>query len=150
MPTIAEIRESIDIIGSAEAVFAAWTDPDQLIAWWGSDESYRTTDWESDLREGGYWRARGRMADGSPYTVEGRYLRVRAPRELAFTWNPDWSDEPESEVHILIEPVAEGCRLTLVHRGLTHPESIRQHNHGWAAALQWSRAHVERRKRGGQ
>ena len=63
------IVESIEIEASPERVFSAWTDPEQLVAWWGDDKTYHTTSWESDLRVGGKWIARGKALDGSPYSV---------------------------------------------------------------------------------
>ena len=117
MRTTTEFRKSIEMSVPPESVWAAWTDPVQILAWWSDHARYRMTSWESDLREGGRWRARGVNADDDSYSVEGFYLRIRAPHELTFTWRPSWSDEPESEVRIQIEVIPDsGCRLTLVHR----------------------------------
>jgi uncharacterized protein YndB with AHSA1/START domain len=39
-------------------------DADELTAWWGSDDVYRTSGWKVDLRAGGKWSALAHGADG--------------------------------------------------------------------------------------
>ena len=43
----------IDIAAPPERVFQAWIDPQQRLAWWGDDSTYRWRSMESDLRVGG-------------------------------------------------------------------------------------------------
>ncbi len=67
----------IDIAAPPERVFQAWIDPQQRLAWWGDDATYRTTKLESDLRVGGKWRTEGKGADGKPFSVFGRIHACR-------------------------------------------------------------------------
>ena len=53
-----------------------------------ANNTYRTTDWDSDLRVGGRWRATGRSKDGQAFSVEGEYLELEPPRKLVQSWKP--------------------------------------------------------------
>src|SRR5262249_52863863 len=50
------IHAEVEIAAPPEKVFQALTDPAQLQAWWGSQEKYKTANWEMDLKPGGRWR----------------------------------------------------------------------------------------------
>jgi uncharacterized protein YndB with AHSA1/START domain len=54
----------VEIAAPAARVFRALTSGDEIVRWWGSPETYRTTEWVADVRPGGRWRAGG----GSPAT----------------------------------------------------------------------------------
>jgi uncharacterized protein YndB with AHSA1/START domain len=62
------ILACIEIAVPPERVFRALT-TDELTKWWGSDEMYKTTSFEIDLRVGGAWRSDGVGADGVPFHV---------------------------------------------------------------------------------
>lgn len=69
---------------------------------------------EIDPREGGGFRF-DQTRDGRTIVNRGRYLTLDRPRRLVFTWIVEGL-EGESTVSIEIQPLEEGCRLTLVHR----------------------------------
>ena len=131
----------IDIAASPERVFQAWIDPQQRLAWWGDDATYRGTKLESDLRVGGKWRTEGRGKEGKPYTVSGEYTRVEPPRALGFTWNHNWGGQVMPQTHVLVEltPTSSGtpgmatrARLAAglfagtLNRGLRHAPATRR------------------------
>ena len=140
------ITESIEIEAPPERVFSAWTDPEQLVAWWGDDQSYRTTGWESDLRVGGKWIARGKSLNGRTFSVEGEYLRVEPPNQLVFTWNKSWSAEAETVVELEFKPTAMGTLLTVRHRGFTDGPEFESHSKGWPRVMGWMKTFVESKK----
>ena len=144
------IVESIEIEASPERVFAAWTDPKQLVVWWGDDKTYHTTSWESDLRVGGKWIARGKALDGSTFYVEGEYLQVERPKQLSFTWKPSWSAEGSTVVELEFKATAEGTLLTVKHSGFESDQAFESHSKGWLRVVGWMRAYVEPRKVGAQ
>jgi uncharacterized protein YndB with AHSA1/START domain len=47
------IVEQIEIAAPPSRVFAALTDPAQLLAWWGNRATFPSTHWELDPRVGG-------------------------------------------------------------------------------------------------
>jgi uncharacterized protein YndB with AHSA1/START domain len=102
------IRGSLYIDAPPVTVFRALTDPKQLAQWWGSETTYRCTDWSLDLRPGGAWRSAGKNASGRPFCVEGEYVEIVPSRRLSYTWKPSWVDVPPTLVRWELAP--EGAR----------------------------------------
>ena len=72
---------------SPERVFGAWTQPAALRAWW-CPPGWVAGEIEIDLRIGGsYSVAMSRAGSaGSVVSVSGRFLEVRPPERLVYTW----------------------------------------------------------------
>jgi uncharacterized protein YndB with AHSA1/START domain len=137
---------TVQIAAPAERVFRAITDPEELMHWWGSPETYRAHAWESDLRVGGKWRVEGKSADGHPYSVYGEFIEIVPPRKLVHTWQHDWdANHPETKVTFILEEIPGGTRVTVRHEGFgPRAESCTSHANGWERVLAWLEAHVER------
>jgi uncharacterized protein YndB with AHSA1/START domain len=132
------ILASVDIAAPIERVFQALTDPKEIVRWWGSPDAYQTTDWESDLRKGGRFRAGGKMPDGSRFALTGEYLVVDPPHTLVHTWEPDWVDGERTTVRIQLESIDGGARVTLRHDGFEgRRDACASHATGWQAVLGW-------------
>ena len=143
--TAGVILATIEIAASPERVFRALTDPNDLVRWWGSPDTYRTEVWTADVRVGGRWRATGHGADGRPFSVQGEFLKVEPPRQLVQTWQPDWEGGLVTTLTYRLEPIAGGTRLTLRHEGFgEHRESCQSHGQGWERVLGWLGAYVTR------
>jgi uncharacterized protein YndB with AHSA1/START domain len=141
--TAGVILASVEIAAPPERVFRALTDPNELIRWWGSPDTYRTEEWTADLRVGGRWRARGHGVDGRAFTVQGEFLEVDPPRRLAQTWSPDWEGGFVTTITYRLDPIEGGTRLTLRHEGFgEHRDACRSHGQGWERVLGWLRAYV--------
>lgn len=69
---------------SAERVFDAWTQPDQIRQWYGF-QGMQMSVCEVDLREGGRWRWVHTSADGDEVAFSGTYRTVERPHTLAFS-----------------------------------------------------------------
>ena len=116
--TESTITISRTVTASPERVFAAWTDVDQLAAWWWPQLAGTTYD--VDARPGGRYRISS-PAIGT--TVAGSYSEVEPPRRLVFTWV--WMDDGEQEsgedtVVVTFEPVDEGTVVTVAHTSAEH------------------------------
>ena len=143
--TAGVILASVEIAAPPERVFRALTDPEELIRWWGSPDTYRTEEWTADLRVGGHWRARGHGADGRPFSVQGEFLKIDPPRQLVQTWAPDWEGGFVTTITYRLEPLTGGTRLTLRHEGFgEHREACQSHAQGWERVLGWLNAYVSR------
>jgi uncharacterized protein YndB with AHSA1/START domain len=130
-----------------ERVFAALTTPEELLRWWGSSDTYRSTEWTADLRVGGRWRAAGRSVDGQPYVVEGEFLEIEPPRKLVQSWKPSWDAGHETKLTYRLDPIAQGTRVTVRHEGFAgRGDSCQAHTAGWERVLQWLQAHVAPRR----
>ena len=133
---------TVEIAAPPERVFRALTS-DEIVRWWGSDEMYRTTKWEGDLRVHGRWRSEGRGADGTPFHVEGEYLEIDPPRKLVQTWKPEWEGGHETRLTFVLEPIDAGTRVVLRHEGFgTRADACRSHSSGWERVFNWLSAFV--------
>jgi uncharacterized protein YndB with AHSA1/START domain len=131
------ISAEVEIAAAPNVVFAALVEPEQLMAWWGSPETYRTSKWQVDPRSGGKWSCEAQSAkDGRVTTIHGVYEEFDPPRVLAYTWNPSWEQMAVTHVRITLEPTAIGTRLRLVHFGFgTYEKAAEEHTKGWARVL---------------
>ena len=66
-----------------EVVFRAWTDPQQLPAWWGPS-GFTLTIEEIDVRPGGTWRFTMHGPDGVDYPNVVVYEQIDEPRRLVY------------------------------------------------------------------
>ena len=66
-----------------ETVFDAWTDPQQVVQWWGP-RGFTTTSQEIDVRPGGAWRFIMHGPDGTDYYNEITFVEVLRPERLVY------------------------------------------------------------------
>ena len=66
-----------------ELVFAAFTDPNHLAAWWGPD-GFSLTTHSFDFRVGGVWRFVMHGPDGRDYQNRVTYDEIVAPERLVY------------------------------------------------------------------
>lgn len=105
---------------SAERVFDAWLDPVKARSWAAQPVPGRpridVRRIEIDARVGGKFTFSDMREDGEAVHW-GYYLEIDRPRKLVFTWFTSEEEEQEnkSTVTLTIEPLANGCRATIVH-----------------------------------
>lgn len=114
-----------------EKVYAAMTQVDQVLQWWGPQAGPAVSA-EIDLRPGGRYSVVFRLADGSEHNPTGVYQEIVPNQKLVFTWEwpqrPDW----DSVVTIVLRPIDIGTELTLKQERLPNEDAIKSHNLGWA------------------
>ncbi len=64
-----------------ERVFEAWTDPKQVVKWWGP-YGFTTTIHEMDVRTGGVWKHTMHGPDGTDYPNHKTFLEVVKPERI--------------------------------------------------------------------
>jgi uncharacterized protein YndB with AHSA1/START domain len=97
---------------SAERVYDAWLDPAKVRRFLFTTATGEIARCELDVRVGGRFSIVDRR-NGEEILHEGRYLELNRPTRLVFTLRvPKYSSE-EDRVTIEIEPLAQGCELTL-------------------------------------
>lgn len=140
---VLRVVEEVEIEGTAERVFRALTDPDEIPVWWNDDERYQTITAEIDLRPGGRYRFSGDSARLGTFEVTGTYRIVEPPRRLVYTWSPDWEDGARnSTVEITLAPTQRGTRVRVVHTGFLTPEARDAHAGGWPTVLRHLASHA--------
>ncbi len=118
-----------------EKVYAAWTQPEQMIRWWGAMPHPETPIAETDLRVGGRFRVQFWGPGGERHSVSGVYREVVPNRKLVFTWAWQSTPERESQVTIDIKPANDGSLLTLMHEQFADEKARDDHGVGWNRAL---------------
>jgi uncharacterized protein (TIGR03086 family) len=113
---------SIVLPVDVDEAFALITEPDRLRRW----KSVTAT---VDLRVGG--ECRFTVTPGN--IVEGTFREIEPGRRVVYGWgfagNPDLQPDA-STVTVVLDPVAEGTRVTLTHAGLTAEQEV-GHAEGW-------------------
>ncbi len=133
-PLAIELRRTFR--ASADRVFRAWTQEAALREWW-CPPGWVAGAVEIDLRVGGAYRiAMRRGADAAEVAVRGRFLEVRPPERLVFTWRWEgaFSEEPESRVVLQLRQSGDITELVLRHENFADVGSRQQHWSGWLAA----------------
>ena len=88
-----EIVLSRVIAAPRERVFEAWTDPKQIVQWFGPD-GFKVETLECDIREGGRWRFIYTGPDGTVWHSRMVFLRIEAPRLIEMEHGGDKDDDP--------------------------------------------------------
>lgn len=137
------ITQEITINGTAERIFAALTVPEERLKWWGGSENrFKLTAFESDLRPGGKWLMLAESF-GRVVTIRGEYREIDRPRLLVFTWLPDWyEDATESLVRWDLEEHGGVTTVRLTHSGLVTDIS-RENHRGWPQIIGMLKAYIE-------
>ena len=120
-------------------VWAAFTTPAGIAAFWGGSHATVTPEWVSvDLRPGGEFALDTRGSTGATRRLRFVYVRVTAPHELVF-------DEPGTGLRttVTIHPAGNGTDLTVHQRRLPTELRTAQAADGLASILDALAAHLE-------
>jgi uncharacterized protein YndB with AHSA1/START domain len=117
-----------------DKVYAAWTDPEKILKWFGPDK-IGVLSAEADARLGGRFRIVMLGADGEEHDVSGTYLEVVPNEKLVFTWAWRSTPERQSLVTVLIKPDGTGSMLTLIHEQFFDEAARDRHREGWSGCL---------------
>ncbi|CAG9272195.1 uncharacterized protein YndB with AHSA1/START domain [Paraburkholderia unamae] len=126
------IRRRIN--ATAAKVYAAWTQPAQLMRWMQPLDNV-CIHAEADVRVGGRFRVIMRGPQGEEHDVSGTYLEVVPERKLVFTWA--WRSTPEHESLVTVTLHADGVAtdLMLKHERFFDEAARDSHNEGWTSAI---------------
>jgi uncharacterized protein YndB with AHSA1/START domain len=125
---------------SPERVFDAWVEQDQFVQWMCPpgvliDECVR------DVRPGGSWRIKGRHSSNGVFASSGKYVEVKRPDRLVFTWAHHSEGDftlprgHETTVRIELRAVGKKTELTLIHGPFADTPSLENHNQGWSGSF---------------
>lgn len=128
---------------SRERVFNAWTRPEFVRQWFGS-EVKECTRAEIDPRVGGTYLLQmsgvscmegGNKTEVSTSRATGRYVTVDPFDLLVFTWSGDWNPAEETLVTVALRDVEGGTEIKLTHERFETEASREAHQHGWVGAM---------------
>jgi uncharacterized protein YndB with AHSA1/START domain len=115
-----------------EKVWAAWTEPETLIAWFCTTKakpgSMRA---ELDVRVGGRYRVSFDMESGEHSEVGGVYREVVPNEKLVFSWAWHSTPERESLVTVSIRADGAGSLMVFTHEQFFDEAARDNHAKGW-------------------
>ena len=120
------------IRATAARLFDAWTQPEQLRAWWGP-RPVTCSGAEVDLRVGGRYRIANALPDGTTFVIEGEFRVVEVPHKLVYTWRA--GDGEASRVTVRFEPRGEETEVIVVHEQIRSEVVRESHEGGWIGCL---------------
>ena len=103
-----------EIVLTRELVWNAWTDPQQVVQWWGP-RGFTTTIHEMDVRPGGIWRHTMHGPDGTDYPNESKFIEVVKPERIVYSHGGGKKCDPgvQAEATWTFEALGDKTRLTL-------------------------------------
>ena len=117
-----------------ERVWDAWTNPQEIMHWFGSDPNGRVLHAELDIRAGGHFEVTFQDADLAEHTCSGIYEEVQHPGKLTFSWQ--WKNEPGNTSFVIVLLTSEGSytKMQFEHKNLG---SVSKHNYaqGWESTF---------------
>jgi uncharacterized protein YndB with AHSA1/START domain len=120
-----------------ERVFAAWTSPEAIKAWFGP-ENCRVLEAEVDLRVGGEFCLSLSTQRLGEIKLRGQYREVTPPAKLIYTWQ--WEGNPElaagtSLVTVQFLPTGAATEVRLTHERFLSTEARDDHGRGWSGTF---------------
>ncbi|OYX60193.1 MAG: ATPase [Novosphingobium sp. 32-60-15] len=131
LPSVTIVRQ---IKAPSAKIWAAITQPDLMLQWWGPDAG-PTLSVVADVRPGGRFSVVFRLLNGEEHNPTGIYREVVPEKKLVFTWDLPGASEPESLVTFRLEPFDGGTVLTLTHEHLPDEDARTSHEQGWSGLL---------------
>ncbi|NKB54848.1 MAG: SRPBCC domain-containing protein [Alphaproteobacteria bacterium] len=136
-----------------EEIFAAFTEPEQLVQWWGP-AGFFSDKVEADPTAGGAFSVNMRAEDGSYEGVmSGRFIEIAAPTRLVLEITKhcngaahlfDATKMPPTTITVELRALADGrTELTLTQTGFTDPVAADAHRGGWSGSLEKLSTSVE-------
>ena len=119
-----------------EKIYAAWTQPENLIRWFGpASVKQSSVSAEIDARTGGRYRISFDDERGEHFDVGGIYREVVPNARIVFSWAWHSTPERESLVTVTLKPDGAGTLLTLHHEQFFDESARDRHERGWTELL---------------
>lgn len=131
LPSVSIVRR---IKAPPAKVWAAITQPELMLQWWGPDAG-PTLSVVAEVRPGGQFSVVFRLLNGEEHNPTGIYREVVPEKKLAFTWDMPGAAEPVTLVTFVLKPIDGGTELTLTHEHLPDEEARESHEQGWNGLL---------------
>ncbi len=134
--TTSSLTVTRTIKASADRVFDAWTQPEQMKRW-AAPEGVEVQVAEVDLTVGGRYHIRMLSGEGVEYNAVGVYREVTRPNRLVYTWSWEEKEHDVGETLVTVEFKAQGenTEVVIVHEGFPATEARDGHEQGWNGCL---------------
>jgi uncharacterized protein YndB with AHSA1/START domain len=118
MTTDDSVLLEITFRSSIDKIWEAWTNPDIIINWFGSDPNGKGLKAVLDVRPGGSFEITFQDSDLTEHTCSGIYDEVQVLNKLTFSWQ--WKNEPGVESFVILLLTSDGnfTRMQFKHKDL--------------------------------
>ena len=100
---------------SVETLFAAWTEPEHLLKWWGP-QGFTTSNWQVNAQAGGEVSFVVHSPEGEAYPVKGNFHLVEKPTRLVYSLQsltPQGAAGLDTKMELQLTPKGDGTHLRL-------------------------------------
>jgi len=133
-PTALNLEVRRLIRAKPERLFAAWTEPAQLKAWFGP-RTVTCVEAQVDLRVGGRYRLGNRFADGRLVWISGAFVEIAPPRLIVYTWELEPGPSCIEKVTVRFEPRGGATEVVVLHERIPDMATRDRHGDGWDGCL---------------
>jgi uncharacterized protein YndB with AHSA1/START domain len=121
----------------AAEVFAAFTDPERLAAWWGP-EGFSVPAVDFAPRVGEAYRIEMQPPEGEAFQLVGAFREVDPPARLAFTfrWEPPAADDVETLVDLTFTDLDGSTKVVLTQGEFSTRGRWELHRDGWTQSFE--------------
>ncbi len=123
-PLEREIVLSRVVDADRDTAFRAWSDPAQIVQWFGPD-GFEIETHQIDIRTGGQWRFDMVAPDGTRYPNRMQFLRIEAPDLIEVHHGTDVEKDLDS-FRMLVTFDQQGNGKTVVTLRQMHPTAARR------------------------
>jgi uncharacterized protein YndB with AHSA1/START domain len=109
-----------------ELIWNAWTDPKQIVQWWGP-RGFTTTIDEMDVRPGGVWRHTMHGPDGTDYPNKNVFIEVVKPERIVYSLTGGKQGDRSTQAEVTWTFEAKGQKTKLTLRMLFPSAKSREH-----------------------
>ncbi len=128
-----EITKELPV--SCTEAYSAWTEPEQLKAWWKPIHN-DLTEVNNDLQQGG--KIQYKFGNDS-LEITGEYQEVKENEKLVYTWNWNFANEIAKNgsylLTVLFSDKDGKCALSISQESLADNEGTYPHKDGWEQGL---------------
>lgn len=124
MPLDREVVMSRVVDADRETAFSAWTDPAQIVQWYGPS-GFRTDTHEINIKVGGVWRFDMIAPDGTVFSNRMEFVRIEASRLIEFIHGADTENDLDAFRMLVTFDEQENGRTAVTLRQM-HPTAERR------------------------
>jgi uncharacterized protein YndB with AHSA1/START domain len=117
-----------------EQIFTAWTDSSALEQWF-KPMGTTTVVRQLELRVGGEFYFDLHHPTGEQTYIVGRYIEIRRPEKLVFTWSSPSTQDHDTLVTLEFSEHSGVTEMILVHQRFTNISMTEGHLAGWSSCL---------------
>jgi uncharacterized protein YndB with AHSA1/START domain len=122
------------INATREKLFAAWTQPELLVRWWGPQGATCPTA-EIELRVGGSYRIANQFHDGTVVWIAGVFEVIEPPHRLTYTWKLESRNGTVERVTVCFETHGTATEVVVTHERIPDESARTSHERGWIGCL---------------